>query len=415
MICAHCSELTVLDPCPHCGRTPWLDGRYELLEVLGSGDEGTTFSARRRGDRDAEGSLEILRVRAGDDRPIEGQGGETGDLRPLDPSADAVYLETFLAGEGAGVAVYQVREPAEEEDPAGEEDPAEEAAEAPDVASPGNLGDAVEAARDEDLERSARTRVLKVSFVILIVTVGIGLAATLVTLLPPLTADVDPGPGGEASPRSAPVDVPPPPEPEPTPTDEGALPPHQIDEASRVDVGPGTYPPRGGESGAAVTIVLFSDFGCVYCAHLAPAMAEIDGEYGQRVAVHFRDYPLDIHRHSMGAHIAARCGQAQGRFWVVHDQLFGHWREHEPAQLVEYARDAGLDVQTFQTCLTSEAMRALVETDRQAGEDVGVKSTPTYFINGVPYSGRRNAAQLSRLIDAELNLTGTGPLTPGPP
>jgi len=434
VICSRCSELTVLDPCPHCGRSPWLDARYELLEVLSSGDQGTTYSARERGEYGGPATLEIHRAAGGDARSLERQADEARARCRPDPSGSPEYLDAFVAGEGANRALYRVVGPvgghdlaAEPEglrlDGAAAEGSPERALEPPNTEEEepvpeevplGNLGDAVEAARDEERARVIRTRILKGSFVCLAL-VGLGFAVATAARHWPSTDDIVPGRGGDAEPRAAAVEIPPPPEPEPTPAAEVASPPLEIDEASRVDVGPGTYPVRSGESGAAVTIVVFSDFGCVYCARLATAMAEIDREYGQGVAVHFRDFPLALHRYSEGAHIAARCADAQGRFWAMHDLLFEHFREHEPERLPGYARDLGLDESTFRSCLNSAAPHARLEADRGAGKEAGVISTPTYFINGVRYSGGRDAAWLRRLVDAELSRLEGEPLSPGSP
>jgi protein-disulfide isomerase len=197
----------------------------------------------------------------------------------------------------------------------------------------------------------------------------------------------------EAEDRDAPVVPPPPVVPSEVPTP---------GTRTGLEVGPGSYPPRSGETDPDVAVVVFADFECDYCRKLAAPLAELDEEYGERVAVYFRDFPLGIHPDAYGAHEAARCAQAQGRFWAMHDVLYAHQKDLAEARLHDHAREAGLDLSEFARCLDSGRARPAIEFDREAGREAGVKGVPAYYINGRSHSGARSTDSLRSLIEPAL-------------
>lgn len=147
---------------------------------------------------------------------------------------------------------------------------------------------------------------------------------------------------------------------------------------------------KGGDA-APITIVEFSDFQCPACGH---AFADLRNLVGGRsdVRLIFRHFPLDaacnagmthsLHPDACQAAAAAECAGQQKKFWEYHDQLFEHQRALDRDSLFRYARDLGLDIATFRTCLDDPATMDRVRADVAAGEKVGVDSTPTIFING---------------------------------
>ncbi len=171
---------------------------------------------------------------------------------------------------------------------------------------------------------------------------------------------------------------------------------------TRYEVGTGTFPPRSGETDPDVVIVVFSNFVCNYCRRFSETLAQIDDVYGDRVAVYFRDYPLEIHLHAYDAHEAARCAHAQGHFWPMHDMLFAHQKELERHHLEGYASDLGLDPYAFRDCLRAGEIRLDIEIDRKAGREVGVDGTPTYVINGARYAGAFGVDRIREYVDLEI-------------
>src|SRR4051794_18036201 len=88
---------------------------------------------------------------------------------------------------------------------------------------------------------------------------------------------------------------------------------------------PGAEPThvRGGER-AAVTLEEFGDFQCPPCGILSTTLQKVEKDYGDRIRVIFREFPLTMHAHAMTAASAAEAAGLQGRFWEMHDILFEH-------------------------------------------------------------------------------------------
>lgn len=164
----------------------------------------------------------------------------------------------------------------------------------------------------------------------------------------------------------------------------------------------GSAPPARGPLRADVTILEFSDFQCPYSRALARAMDDVAKQYGDKVRVLFRQFPLEqIHADAMRAAEASVCALYQDRFWEMHDRIFSGGPPTEAALLRE-ATDAGLDRDQLQRCLTSGQAAERVRADIQEGVALGVSSTPTFFINGRPMRGAATYQQIVAVIEEEL-------------
>jgi protein-disulfide isomerase len=160
--------------------------------------------------------------------------------------------------------------------------------------------------------------------------------------------------------------------------------------------------PAFGPAMAKVTIVEWSDFQCPYCARAAPLVDQIRQAYPKDVRFVFRHLPLPMHP---DAPLAARAGvaaQAQGKFWPMHDWMYGHQRELDRASLEKAAASLGLDVTRFKSALDNPATEARVGADAQAAQAVGVNATPTFFVNGREHVGGMPFEQLKSEIDKEI-------------
>lgn len=104
--------------------------------------------------------------------------------------------------------------------------------------------------------------------------------------------------------------------------------------------------------------------------------------YEGRVRLVFKDFPLPSHHLAMAAHEAARCAGAQGRHRPYHDRLFERQPGFERAALIAYAIDLGLDRDRFTRCLDEGLERNAVRASVAEGRALGVRSTPTFFVNG---------------------------------
>ena len=116
----------------------------------------------------------------------------------------------------------------------------------------------------------------------------------------------------------------------------------------------------------------------------------------------YKDFPLPSHSLAMPAHEAARCAGDQGRYWAYHDVLFERQPRFERQDLVDYAVNLNLDRERFERCLDGHKFRATVEADFAEGRELGVRSTPTFLINGKPLVGAQPIENFRAAIDDAL-------------
>jgi protein-disulfide isomerase len=153
---------------------------------------------------------------------------------------------------------------------------------------------------------------------------------------------------------------------------------------------------------APVTLVVYGDYECPYTLLLMPAVTGLINHFGERLRFVFRHFPLRKHPHAALAAEAAESAAAQGRFWDMHVALFAGQDALEPADLVRYATELGLDVPRFEADLAAHVHRARVERDLESGRRSGVGGTPTEFLNGALYEGEDRLTNLTRAVDALL-------------
>lgn len=172
-------------------------------------------------------------------------------------------------------------------------------------------------------------------------------------------------------------------------------------EPPRVAVSADDDPVRGRRD-APVQVVLFSEFECPFCARVEPLLDRVHSQYGDRVAIVFRDFPLPSHAQAMQAAEAAGCAGRQGKFWEYHKLLFANQADLSADGLRRRAEDLELDVQAFGACLASGEMRAEIRADVADGERAGVAGTPALFVNGRFFGGTPTFEDLTAVIDEEL-------------
>jgi protein-disulfide isomerase len=149
--------------------------------------------------------------------------------------------------------------------------------------------------------------------------------------------------------------------------------------------------PFKGDRNAALTLVEFSDYECPFCAsYFRDTLGQIERDYIKtgKLKYVFRDFPLEFHRKAFKAAEAAHCAGEQGRYWEMHDRLFGHQSALARDQLSGHAKALGLDLPPFEQCLDSERHAALIRQSLDEGQQAGVQGTPTFFIGHVDADGR---------------------------
>ncbi len=160
--------------------------------------------------------------------------------------------------------------------------------------------------------------------------------------------------------------------------------------------------PSRGNPKAPVTVVLFSDFQCPFCARVTPTLDEVQKQYGDKVRIVWKHQPLSFHPNAMPAAEAAEAAREQGKFWQMHDRLFTAQRELSPETYERIARELGLDVRRFQEATRSGKFRGRIQGDQQLAGRVGASGTPTMFVNGEKVEGAVPFATLKAVIDRKL-------------
>src|SRR3954453_21422276 len=176
-------------------------------------------------------------------------------------------------------------------------------------------------------------------------------------------------------------------------------------EPIRVDVA--ATGPAKGPANAPVTIVEFSDFQCPFCSRLTPTLKAVEEKYGNKVRLVFRQYPLPFHQNAEKAAEASLCAADQGKFWELHDAMFGNQGELGVDQLKAKAASLGLNADKFNKCLDSGEKAAAIQADIKAGSAAGVSGTPAMFINGRFINGAVPLDNITTVIDDELRRTGS--------
>lgn len=141
--------------------------------------------------------------------------------------------------------------------------------------------------------------------------------------------------------------------------------------------------PKYGAENPLVTVVEFGDFECPYCGVVSPRLMNAVNAHPDEVQLVWKDFPItEEHSNAQGAAEAARCAQAQGKFWDFHERLFGDSVDLSRAFYDSVASDLGLDAQKFASCLDTHEYAGLVAANRNHAIEINVDETPIVFVNG---------------------------------
>jgi protein-disulfide isomerase len=162
-----------------------------------------------------------------------------------------------------------------------------------------------------------------------------------------------------------------------------------------------------GAQTAPVTLLIFSDFQCQYCREYHATYKRLLTEYGERVRLVWKHFPLPIHAQAIKAAEASQCAANQDQFIPYTDILFERQDEWGKTggerRFKEYAwRVPGLDAAAFARCYDTEASAEKITLDMQLAEDFLIESAPATFVNREFVSGAAPYTDLKALIDAAL-------------
>ncbi|NWF64375.1 MAG: DsbA family protein [Chloroflexi bacterium] len=171
---------------------------------------------------------------------------------------------------------------------------------------------------------------------------------------------------------------------------------------TRYDIPTEGYPSFGPED-APITIVEFSDFQCPFCRrfHEQTYQALLEAYPGQ-IRFVYRNLPLEsIHPEAMPSAIASLCANDQNAYWDYHGKLFSSETLGRETY-IQYATDLNLNVEEFTACLDSGKHDEFIAQDMEFALNLGVQSTPTFFVNGLAIVGAQPLSSFQQIIDMEL-------------
>jgi len=163
--------------------------------------------------------------------------------------------------------------------------------------------------------------------------------------------------------------------------------------------------PFKGPAEAKITIVEFSDFQCPYCAVAVRKLDELLQAYPHDVRLVFKQFPLEFHSTAATAAAAALAAHRQGRFWPLHDKMYSEFRHLSRTNILEWAKELGLNQAQLQTDMDSATTQVTIQHDMDDGISAGVQGTPTVFVNGKKYQGSLDLDAFRTVIEAELKVT----------
>lgn len=166
-----------------------------------------------------------------------------------------------------------------------------------------------------------------------------------------------------------------------------------------------TAPSRGSQA-PEVTLVLFLDYQCPYCARFEQTLTELLALYQNKLQIVVRQFPLPFHEHSELAAKAALAAYEQGHFWEMHALLLAQKEGLLGAALERYAVSAGLDLDLFRASLRDGRSKEALAADANFAKDLAITGTPTSIIVNRRHLGRVDGAQdlktLADMVDRAL-------------
>ncbi len=180
---------------------------------------------------------------------------------------------------------------------------------------------------------------------------------------------------------------------QPSPAAEGPVQFNNDDLKGRPSIGPDNAP---------ITIVEFSDFHCPFCKRVGPTLEQVMKNYKGKVRRVWRHYPLPMHAGADRTHQASECAHEQGKFWQYHDKIFETQGPKHDQLLTEISKQVGLDQKKFEKCLSQGKYKNLIQQEIAEGSKVGVRGTPTLFVNGQRLPGAVPYESFDSIIKSEL-------------
>lgn len=164
-----------------------------------------------------------------------------------------------------------------------------------------------------------------------------------------------------------------------------------------------------GDSAAPLVMYEVSDFQCPFCRQFwAETLPHLEREYIEtgKLRLTFINLPIaQLHPNAEAAHELAMCGAQQGKFWRLHDLLYSHQRDwaglSDPQPYFRGLADSvGMSRDSLTSCVTAGRIRQLIAAEAQASYQAGVKSTPSFIVQGVLLAGTAPIEAFRPILDS---------------
>jgi protein-disulfide isomerase len=142
-----------------------------------------------------------------------------------------------------------------------------------------------------------------------------------------------------------------------------------------------------------------------------PVLEQVLEKYPDDVKVVFKNFPLRSHKFAMKAAVAAMAAASQGKFWEFHDLLFKNYNQLNDQKIQEIAQAVGLNLEEYEKKKNDPAIMQQINQDRSDAQRVGLRATPTVFINGI-FLRDRSLQGFQAAIDKQLEKLGKTPAKP---
>lgn len=160
-----------------------------------------------------------------------------------------------------------------------------------------------------------------------------------------------------------------------------------------------------GNPAAPVTIVVFGEYECPYCGRLDKTIDDVADKYGSNdVRVVWKHFPLDFHKSARPAAIASETVRSlggNGAFWTFHDLAFKNQRDLTEDNFERWAVAAGVDAASFRSAMATKSAERVVDDHIALGKSIGVRGTPSTYVNGIYVSGAQPLSKFVEVVDAE--------------
>lgn len=167
----------------------------------------------------------------------------------------------------------------------------------------------------------------------------------------------------------------------------------------RAEVKIGDSPIHGNKK-AKYTVVAFSDFQCPFCKRGDDTVKELEKKYGKDIRYIFKHFPLSFHPQAAPASKACWAAGKQDKFYEYHDKLFENQASLGEELYVKIAEELKLNIEKFNKDRASEDAQKQIDDDMKVGQEIGIRGTPGFVLNGVKIFGAYPLEHFEKVITA---------------